>query len=95
MLIVRSAFWLAVGFVLVAPHGTDLGAAATAVKDQAIAAGIQAGSQIIASQVLTGSATPRLVAAVAKTSTPSVDLPMQDSPTPHVVFPRPRPAAMG
>jgi hypothetical protein len=94
-MLLRSAFWLAVGFVLVAPHGTDFGAAATAVKDQAIAAGMEAGSQIIASQILTRAAAPKIVAIVTKSSTPSVDLPMQDSPTAPFVFPRPRPAAMG
>ena len=95
MFILRSAFWLAVGFVLVAPHGTDFGAAATAVKDQAIAAGVEAGSQIITSQILTSAAVAQMIATVSKASTPSVDLPMQDSPTARFVFPRPRPAAMG
>jgi hypothetical protein len=95
MFVLRSAFWLAVGFVLVAPHGTDFGAAATAVKDQAIAAGVQAGSQLIASQILTSAVAPRIVASITKSSNPSVDLPMQDSPTAPFVFPRPRPAAMG
>jgi len=95
MFVLRSAFWLAVGFVLVAPHGTDFGAAATAVKDQAIAAGVEAGSQLITSQILTNAMAPKVAAAVIKTSTPSVDLPMQDSPTAPFVFPRPRPAAMG
>jgi len=93
MFIVRSAFWLAVGFALVAPHGTNFGAAAEAVKDQAISAGMQAGAQIVTSQILQNAALPKLIAS-SKTSTPSVDLPMQDSPTPFV-FPRPRPAAMG
>jgi hypothetical protein len=94
MFVMRSAFWLAVGFALVAPHGTNFGAAAEAVKDQAISAGIQAGTQIVASQILQNPALPRLVAS-SKLSTPSVDLPMQDSPTKPFVFPRPRPAAMG
>jgi hypothetical protein len=94
MFIVRSAFWLAVGFALVAPHGTNFGAAAEAVKDQVISAGMQAGAQIVTSQILPNAALPKLIAS-SKTSTPSVDLPMQDSPTTPFVFPRPRPAAMG
>ena len=94
MFIVRSAFWLAVGFALVAPHGTNFGAAAEAVKDQAISAGIQAGAQIVAAQTVSNPLVSTLIAS-SKPSTPSVDLPMQDSPTKPFVFPRPRPAAMG
>jgi hypothetical protein len=94
MFVVRSAFWLVVGFALVAPHGTNFGAAAAAVEDQAISAGIQASAQIVASQTLSNPVLSRLIAS-AKPSTPSVDLPMQDSPTKPFVFPRPRPAAMG
>ena len=37
MFILRSAFWLTVGFLVMAPHGTDFGAMATSLKDQAIA----------------------------------------------------------
>ena len=96
MFILRSAFWLAIGFALVAPHGTNLSAAATSIGQQAATAGVQIGQQLIVSQ-LTG-----VPAAVAQTkplvdspTSPSVGLPMQDSPTPPFVFPRPRPAAMG
>ena len=93
MFILRSAFWLTVGFFLVAPHGTDFGAAASQVKDQAITAGTQAAEQIIDSQVLSD---PVAKAVVAKLSSkPSVALPMQDATTPAFVFPRQRPAAMG
>jgi hypothetical protein len=94
MFVMRSAFWLAVGFALVAPHGTNFGAAAEVVKDQAISAGIQAGAQIVASRILQNPELPKLIAS-SKPSAPSVDLPMQDSPTMLFVFPRPRPAAMG
>jgi hypothetical protein len=101
MFILRSAFWLVVGFFLVAPHGTDFGAAASQVKDQAITAGTQAAEQIIVSQVfnndpVAGAAVAKLSSTVQSTTTShSVALPMQDSSTRPFVFPMPRPAAMG
>ena len=92
-MILRSAFWLTVGFMVMAPHGTDFAAIASSAKDQAIGAGSQAVEQIIVNQVRTNVAE----AAVRKLSSPSpsADLPMQDLPAPSFVFPRPRPAAMG
>ncbi|HEX4298638.1 MAG TPA: hypothetical protein VHZ56_11510 [Devosia sp.] len=93
MFVLRSAFWLTVGFFLVAPHGVDLGAQVAAMKDQAIAASVQAGQQFIATQIVAGAS--KAVAIAATPSTPSVDLPMQVSPTQPFVFPRQRPAAMG
>ena len=50
MFLLRSAFWLTIGFLLVAPHGTDFGAAATALKDQAVEASLEAGQQLIVSR---------------------------------------------
>ena len=96
MFILRSAFWLAIGFALVAPHGTNLGAAAGSIGQQAVAAGVQIGQQLIVSQLtgpLAAAAQPK--PSIDQSSAPSVGLPMQDSPTPPFVFPRPRPAAMG
>ena len=92
-MILRSAFWLTVGFVVMAPHGTDLGAVATMARDQAISTGTQAAEQVIMSQVLTNTSAAKAVVHKLPLS-PSADLPMQDSPAPFV-FPRPRPAAMG
>ena len=92
MFLFRSAFWLIVGFILVAPHGTDFGATATTLKDQAMTAGIEAGQQIIASQITNANRLPDLLLSA---SPPSVDIPMQVSPTAPFVLPRPRPAAMG
>jgi len=91
MFLFRSAFWLIVGFILVAPHGTEFGATATMLKDQAVTAGIKAGQQIIVSQITNANRLPDLLLSV---STPSVDIPMQVSPTAPFVLPRPRPAAM-
>lgn len=93
-MILRSAFWLCVGFALVAPHGTDLAATATQVRDQAVITAADAVSGIIVSQVFTepvGKAVVKRLHAF-----PSVASTMQDSSTAAApVFPRPRPAAMG
>ena len=94
-MILRSAFWLTVGFMVMAPHGTDFAAIATNAKDQAIGAGTQAAEQIIVSQVLANPAVTKAVVGKVVLPSPSADLPMQDSPAPAFVFPRPRPAAMG
>lgn len=94
MFVLRSAFWLSVGFVLVAPHGTDFGATATALKDQAVTAAAHAGEEIVAAQLL-GKRYSSTALIDVFTSTPSVDLPVQVSPTAPAVFPRARPAAMG
>ena len=95
MFLLRSVFWLSVGFFVVAPHGTDFGATASQIKDQAISAGTQAAEQIIVSQVLSGPVAKAVIAKLSSSSTLSVALPMQDSTTPAFVFPRQRPAAMG
>src|SRR3569833_1775298 len=101
MFILRSAFWLVIGFFLVAPHGTDFGAAASQVKDRAITAGTQAAEQIIVSQVFgndqaAGAVVAKLSSTVQSTAiSHSVALPMQDSSTRSYVFPMTRPAAMG
>jgi hypothetical protein len=93
-MIIRSAFWLCVGFALVAPHGTDFGAAAAQVRDQAMTAGTQAVAQIVVDRALNESPLMTIGVKLAA-STPSVVHPMQDSPTAAFVFPRPRPATMG
>jgi hypothetical protein len=92
-MILRSAFWLAIGFAIVAPHGTNLGQAAAQLRDQAIASGTEAATQIIVSQVLD---TPVARAAVGMlpTSTQPAVHSVQDA-TPTFVFPRSRPAALG
>ncbi|MEO8758084.1 MAG: hypothetical protein ABI398_10095 [Devosia sp.] len=92
-MIIRSAFWLTIGFLVVAPHGTDFGAAASQVKDQALAAGTEAATQIIVSQVFRDPVAQIITAKFS--SPPSVASPMQDSTTTAFVFPRKRPAAMG
>ena len=107
-MIFRSAFWLCIGFVLVAPHGTDFGAIASQTRDQAIAAGSEAAQQLITTQILADQTVTRAVATavvdqLVTSSKPttssssrshSADLPMQVSPAVPFVFPHPRPAAM-
>lgn len=93
-MIIRSAFWLCVGFALVAPHGTDFGAAAAQVRDQAMTAGTQAVAQIVVDQAL-GDSPLKTIGAKLVSSTPSVVHPKQDLLSKVFVFPRPRPAAMG
>ena len=87
MFILRSAFWLTVGFVLVAPHGTDFGAAATSLRDQAV----EAGSQLVVSQI-----NAHTLPALIELATPAhADKTVQQSPVGPTVLPRPRPAALG
>jgi len=89
MFVIRSAFWLAVGFALVAPHGTDFGAAASQAKDQAVAAGTQAAEQLIVGQVLNSA-----FSKPATVSTGPAAAPVQVSATASYVVPRMRPAAL-
>jgi hypothetical protein len=89
MFVLRSAFWLTLGFLLVAPHGTDFGAGATALKDQAVEAGIEAGQQLIVSQI-TNNGLPDLLVSVAGSSLDAT-LAVQAG---TAVLPRPRPASL-
>ena len=92
-MILRSAFWLAVGFAIVAPHGTNLGQAAAQFRDQAIASGTQAATQIIVSQVLDEPVARAAVGRLPTSTQPAIHA-TEDAP-PTYVFPRPRPAALG
>ncbi len=94
MFVLRSAFWLTIGFLLVAPHGAaDLGATATALKDEAVTAGLAAGQRLIVSQITAPNSLPDFLLSSPLAS--SVDVPMQVSPSVQMVIPRPRPAALG
>lgn len=98
MFVLRSAFWLTVAFIAIAPKDVDLGATAGDYSARAMAAG----QQLVASQVLAAECstvecigTKAIVAAVLP-KTPSVDTSMQDSSiNAPVPFPRPRPDWMG
>lgn len=97
MFILRSAFWLTIAFVVMAPRTVDLGAAADDFSSQAMAAG----QQLIASQILSDGCTSvqciggKALAAAVLSSSPSVGATMQDSPITPVPIPRPRPDWMG
>lgn len=97
MLILRSAFWLTVAFVVIAPKNVDLGATANDFSSRAVAAG----QQVIVEQILKTECstvecigTKAVVAAVLP-EIPSSDTSMQDSSNNPVPFPRPRPDWMG
>jgi hypothetical protein len=95
-MILRSAFWLTVGFLVVAPHGTDFGAIASQTRDQVMTAGAQTAQQLVVSQTLTKTVAAVVIDKLASSSsTPSAVHPMQVSPAVPFVFPRSRPVAMG
>jgi hypothetical protein len=89
MFILRSAFWLTLAFLLVAPPGADLAATATGLRDQAVTTGVATAQRIVAGQVLDPARLPDLLLSAA----PAVALPLPGAPAPLV--PRPRPAALG
>lgn len=92
--LLRSAFWLTIGFMIMAPHGTDLGAVVGKLKYEAVTGAVSAGEDVVGQILARKYASTSLIDVDA--STPSTaDLPMQDSPVAPAVFPRPRPAAMG
>ena len=97
MFLLRSIFWLTVAFVVIAPKDVDLGAAATDLSAQAMAAG----QQFIVGRILEQDCKTiecvggKAVIAAATTEVPSSDAPMQDSSFSPVPFPRPRPDWMG
>ena len=97
MFILRSAFWLTLAFIVMAPKSANLGAAAENFSAQALAAG----QQMIVGQILANDCDSvhciggKALIAAALTSSPSVGNAMQDSPIDPVPFPRPRPDWMG
>ena len=97
MFLLRSAFWLTVAFLVIAPKDVDLGARATDLSSQALAAG----QQVIVSQILAADCASvecfgaKAVVAAALPEVPSVESPMQDSSKDPVPLPRPRPDRMG
>ena len=97
MFLLRSAFWLTVAFILIAPKDVDLGQRAQDMSAQVVAAGQQAiVSQILSSECSTiECAGGKAVLAAVTPKLPSVELPMQDTSKPPVPFPRPKPDWMG
>lgn len=97
MFLLRSAFWLTVAFLLIAPKDVDLGQRAQDLGSQAVAAG----QQVIVSQILSSEcstiecAGSKAVLAAVANQIPSVEQPAQDTSIIPVPIPRPRPAWMG
>lgn len=97
MFILRSAFWLTVAFIAIAPKDVDLGARAGDLSAQAV----RTGQQLIVSQILETECSTvecigtRAVVAAVLPPIPSNDSSMQDSSPNPVPFPRPRPDWMG
>ena len=97
MIILRSAFWLTVAFVVIAPKNVDMGARMQDYSTQALAAG----QRVVVSQILANDCTTfecfgtKAFVAGVLPDIPSADPSMQDSSNDPVPFPRPRPDWMG
>jgi len=96
MFVLRSAFWLTVMFLIIAPKDFDIGKTAGEASAQALAAG----QQVIVSQVLASECGTlecvggkAALSVLAGSKFPSVDpMHMKSNPVP---LPRPRPDRMG
>jgi hypothetical protein len=98
MFVLRSAFWLTVMFVIIAPKDFDLGKTASEVSAEALKAGQKAiVSQVLASDCSTIECAGGKAAltVLAGSKLPSVDIPMQMTSNIPVPLPRPRPDRMG
>jgi len=97
MFLLRSAFWLTVAFILLAPRDVDLRHEAESLSSRAVTAG----QELIVAQILASDCTSlecvgsKAVLAAVTTKRPSVDRPMQDISITPVPIPRPRPDWMG
>jgi hypothetical protein len=98
MFVLRSAFWLTVMFLIIAPKDFDLGKTASDASAEAL----RAGQQVIVSQVLAGDCSTlecaggkAALTVLAGDTFPSVDIPMQMTSNIPVPLPRPRPDRMG
>jgi len=97
MFLLRSAFWLTVMFIIIAPKDFDLGKTASAASQQALEAGQEA---IVAQILATDCADLRCaggkaaLSVLAGSKLPSADQPNASSNS-SVPLPRPRPDRMG
>ena len=96
MLLLRSAFWLALALIVMRPD-FDVQNAVASVQARAL----DAGKAVIAEQILEPSCNTiecvgrNALLATALNSSLSFDPPMQDSSNSPIPFPRPRPDWMG
>lgn len=110
MFLLRSAFWLTIGFILVAPRDADLGANLGAnlgadlgqVARSLSSGAVAAGQQLIVGQILqTECGTLQcaggkaVLTSLVAPSSPSVVAPALDAADFPVPIPRPRPDRMG
>lgn len=98
MFLLRSAFWLTVMFLIIAPKNYDLGKDVANASQEAL----EAGQKAIVAQILASDCTSLQCAGgkaaltvLAGNKLPSIDMPMQDTSTIPVPLPRPRPDRMG
>ena len=97
MFVLRSAFWLTVMFLIIAPKDFDLGKTASEASRQALEAGQQAVvSQVLATECssLECAGGKAVLTVLASNKLPSVEVPQTASNIP-VPLPRPRPGRMG
>ena len=98
MFLLRSAFWLTVMFLIIAPKDYDLGKDVANASQDALAAGQKA----IVAQILSTDCTSlecaggkAALTVLAGNKLPSIGMPMQDTSIAPVPLPRPRPDRMG
>lgn len=97
MFLLRSAFWLTLAFIVMAPPHVDLRHQAEVMGHQAVAAG----QDMITRQILTTSCASleclgaKAALAAVVDDFPSADTPMQDQSAATVPLPRKRPDWMG
>lgn len=98
MFLLRSAFWLTVMFVIIAPKDYDLGKSVAAASQDAL----DAGQKAIVAQILASDCSSfecaggkAALTVLAGNKFPSIDMPMQDTSNTPVPLPRPRPDRMG
>lgn len=98
MFLLRSAFWLTIGFILVAPRDADLGEVARSLSTDAVAAG----QQLIVGEILkTECGTLQcaggkaVLTSLVAPAAPSTVAPASDATELLVPIPRPRPDRMG
>ncbi len=98
MFLLRSAFWLTIGFILVAPRDTDLGQVARSLSTDAVAAG----QQLIVGEILKTECRTlecaggkAVLTSLVAPNSPPVVAPASDAASLLVPIPRPRPDRMG
>ena len=98
MFLLRSAFWLTIGFILVAPRDADLSQVARSLSTDAVAAG----QQLIVGELLKTECSTlecaggkAVLTSLVAPSSPSAAAPASDAANPLVPIPRPRPDWMG